>query len=99
MQKGEIRLEIQRKTESPQIKQEEVKQEEVKTMHEVKQNKEFSKRESEENAMDQGCLQKTLSAKINKKAHVILSFVKNMDSRMCFLEKEVLMQYVDTYSG
>lgn len=99
MQKGEIKLDIQQKTESPQIKQEEVKQEEVETMHEAKQNKEFLKRESEENAMNQGCLQKTLRAEINKKAHVILSFVKKMNNIMCFLEKEVVMRYVDTYSG
>lgn len=92
-------LEIQQKTESPQIKQEEFKKEEVWIMHEVEQNKAFFKRESEENAMNKGCLQKTLSAKIKKKAHVILFFIKKIDNRMCFLEKEVLMQYVDTYSG
>ncbi len=98
MKKGEIRLEIQQKTESPQIKQEEVKQEEAGTMREVEQIKEFFKRKSEESAMNKGCLQKTLSAKINKKACVILSFVKKTDNRMSFLEKEVLMRYVDTYS-
>ncbi len=98
MKTGEIRLDIQQKTESPQIKQEGVKQEEVGTMHEVKQNKELFERESEESAMNKGCLQKTLSAKINKKACVILSFVKKTDNRMSFLEKEVLMRYVDTYS-
>lgn len=99
MKKGEIRLEIQQKTESPQIKQEEVKQEEVETMHEVEQNKAFFKRESKENAMYKGCLQKRLSAKINKKARVILSFIKKIDNRMCFLERKVLRKYVDTYSG
>ena len=94
MQKGESKLEIQQKTESPQIKQEEVE-----TTHEVEQNKAFFKLKNEENAMSQGCLQKTLSAEINKKAHVILSIIKKMDNKMCFLEKGVVIQYVDTYCG
>ncbi len=98
MKKGEIKLEIQQKTESPQIKQEEVKQEEE-TMHEVKQNKELFERESEESAMNQGCLKKKLSAKTNKKADVILLLVKKMSNGMCFLEKEAVKRYVDTYSG
>ncbi len=91
-------LEIQQKTESPQTKQEEVKQEEAGTMHEVEQNKTFFKRESEENAMNQGCLKKKLSAKTNKKTCAILLPVKKVSNRMCFLEKEVVRQYVDTYS-
>ena len=115
-------LEIQQKTESPQTKQEELKQEETGTMHEVEQNKVFFKRESEENAMNQGCLKKILSAKAtnstrnvlmltknktlfdyascitNSKAYVILSSVKKTDTIVCFLEKEVVRQYVDTYS-
>ena len=103
MQTGEIRLEIQQKTESPRIKQEgvkqeKVKQEEVEIMHEVERNKAFFKRESEENAMKQGCLKKELSAKTNKKTHDILSLVKRVSNRMCILERKVVSRYVDTYS-
>lgn len=103
MEKGEIKLEIQQKTESPQIEQEGVKQEkvkrdEVKIMHAVEQNKAFFKRKSEENVMNKGCPKKVLSAKINKKSYVILFLIKKLNNVMCILEKEVLMRYVDTYS-
>ena len=94
MRTGEIRLESQQKTESPQLKQEEVE-----TMHEVEQNKEFFKRESKECAMNKGCLKKKLSAKTNKKTHDILLPVKRVSNRLCILEKEVVIRYVDTYSG
>ncbi|MBD5522011.1 MAG: hypothetical protein HDR03_12480 [Lachnospiraceae bacterium] len=98
MKKGEIKPETRQKTESSQNKQEEVKKEEVEKMHEVEQNKDFFRCESEENAINQGCLQKTLSAETNKKAHVILCLIRKPDNRMCILEKEVVRRYVDTYS-
>lgn len=104
MKKGESRLEIQQKTESPQIEEkgvklEKAKRDEVKILHEVEQNKAFFKRKSKESAMNKGSLKKKLSAETNRRACVILLQPKKMNNRMCSLEREVVRQYVDTYSG
>lgn len=70
----------------PKTESPHIKQKEVKTMHEVEQNKGFFKREREENTMNQGFLNKKLRARIQNRVRL-------------GEEREVVMRYVDTYSG